>query len=209
MKASKNLSNKQIRDAKKVLELSKKYSELNAKSIAETDKQIEEIIAKNKAKEEASKNIDEILKEYNAKEAQRASKEIEKFNKMINDNLEMPSEKSEIINKLIELYSLIQIYYLNKVDNNLKANESIDNISIGSEIRELEKRLRDLPKKGSGVFTSQKEFAKLLTFLAQLLTNNSSKEPINDIKQLINNLYDNKQIIKQVYNVLKKTITYK
>ena len=78
----------------------------------------------------------------------------------------MSSEKSEIINKLIELYSLIQIYYLNKIDN-LKANEKLDGISIGSEIRELEKRLRDLSKKGSGVFTSQKEFAKLLTFLAQ------------------------------------------
>ena len=85
---------------------------------------------------------------------------------MINDNLDKSSEKSEIINKLIELYSLIQIYYLNKIDN-LKANEKIDGISIGSEIRELEKRLRDLSKKGSGVFTSQKEFAKLLTFLAQ------------------------------------------
>ena len=118
----------------------------------------------------------------------------------------MSSEKSETINKLIELYSLIQIYYLNKIDNNLKANEKIDSISIGSEIRELEKRLRDLSKKGSGVFTSQKEFAKLLTFLAQLLTNNGSKEPVNDIKQLINNLYDNKQITKQVYNVLNKTI---
>ena len=119
----------------------------------------------------------------------------------------MSSEKSEIINKLIELHSLIQIYHLNKIDNNLKANEKIDSISIVSEIRELEKRLRDLSKKGSGLFTSQKEFAKLLTFLAQLPTNNSSKEPINDIKQLINNLYDNKQITKQVYNVLNKTIT--
>ena len=204
MKAFKNLSNKQVRDAKKTLELIKKYSELNTKSIAETDKQTEEIIANNKAKEEASKNIDKVIKEYYTKEAQRVSKEIEKFNKMINGNLNMSSEKSEIINKLIELYSLIQIYYLNKMDNNLKANKNIDNISIGSEIRELEKRLRDLPKKGSGVFTSQKEFAKLLTFLAQLLTNNSSKEPINDIKQLINNLYDNKQITKQVYNVLNK-----
>ena len=94
---------------------------------------------------------------------------------MINDNLDVSSEKSEIINKLIELHSSIQIYYLNKIDNNLKANENIDNISIGSEIRKLEKRLRDLPKKGSGGFTLQKEFAKLLTFLAQLLTNNSSK----------------------------------
>ena len=59
------------------------------------------------------------------------------------------------------------------------------------------------------MITSQKEFAKLLTFLAQLLTNNSSKELINDIKQLINNLYDNKQIPKQVYNVLNKAITCK
>ena len=203
------MSNKQVSDAKKTLELSKKYSELNDMSIAKTDKQIEEIIEKNKAKEEASKNIDKVLKEYYTNEAQRASKKTEKFNKVINDNLVMSSEKSEIINKLIELHSLIQIYYLNKIDNNLKANKNIDNISIESEIRELEKRLRDLPKKGSDVFTLQKEFAKLLNFLAQLHTNNSSKEPINHIKQLINNLYDNKQITKQVYNVLNKTITYK
>ena len=73
--------------------------------MAKTDKQIEEIIAKNKAREKDSKNIDEIHKKYNAKEAQRASKEIEKFNEMINDNLDMSSEKSEIINKLIELHS--------------------------------------------------------------------------------------------------------
>ena len=209
MKPFKNLSNKQVRDAKKTLELSKKYSESNAKSIAKTDKQIEQIIAKNKARKEASKNINKILKEYYTKEAQRAFKEVEKFNKMINDNLDMSSEKSEIINKLMELYSLRQIYYLNKIDNILKANENIDNNSIESEIRELEKRLRDLSRKGSGVFTSQKEFVKLLSFLAQLLTNNSSKELINDIKQPINNLYDNKQITKQVYNVLHKTITYK
>ena len=107
MKAFKDLSNKQVRDAKKTLELGKKYSELNAKSIAKTDKQIEEIIAKNKAKEEARKNIDKVLEEYYTSKAQRAPKEIEKFNKMINDNLDMPSEKSEIINKFIELYSLI------------------------------------------------------------------------------------------------------
>ena len=79
----------------------------------------------------------------------------------------MSSEKSEIINKLIELNSLIQIYNLNKIDNNSKANEKIDNISISSEISELEERLRDLPKKGSGVFVSQKDFAKFFTSLAQ------------------------------------------
>ena len=155
---------------------------------------------------------DKVLKKYYAKEAQKASEEIEKYNKMINDNLDMSSEKSEIINKLIEIYNL------NKIDNNLKANENINNILIERDIMKLEKRLRELSKKGRGVFTSQKEFAKLLNFLAQLLTNNtaepsalarSSKKLISDIEQLINNLYDNKQITKQVYNMLNKSITYK
>ena len=96
---------------------------------------------------------------------------------------------------------------MNKIDNNL--NENINNISIERDIMKLEKRLRELSKKGKGVFTSQKEFAKLLTFLAQLLTNNSSKKLISDIEQLINNLYQNKQVTKQVYNMLNKSITYK
>ena len=156
MKTSENLFNKQVRDTKNFLKLVENKSKLNAESIAKTYKQIEEINAKNKAKEEDSKCIDEILKEYNKKEAQTASEEIEKLNKMINDNLDMSSEKSEIINKLIELYSLIQIYYLNKIDNNLKANENIDSISIGSEIMELKKRLTDLPKKGRGCLLCKK-----------------------------------------------------
>ena len=64
---------------------------------------------------------------------------------------------------------------MNKIDNNLKANESINITSIKSDIIKLEKKLRELSKKGLGVFTSQKEFAKLLTFLAQLLTNNTAE----------------------------------
>ena len=103
MEASENLFNKQIRDAKKILELSKKYSESNAK----TNKMVKELRAKIKDRGEVSTNTDKVLKEYNTKEAQKASEEIEKHNKVINDNLDMSSEKSEIINKLIELCSLI------------------------------------------------------------------------------------------------------
>ena len=79
-----------------------------------------------------------MVKEYYRKEAQRASEEVESFNKMINDNLDMSSEKSEIINRLIELHSLRRLYYLNNADNNSKANEKIDDVSIGREISELE-----------------------------------------------------------------------
>ena len=86
--------------------------------------------------------MNEILKKYHAKEAKSASEEVEKFNKMINDNLDMSSEKSEIINRLMEFYSLRQIHYLNKIDNNLKANETIDDDSINREINKLENRLR-------------------------------------------------------------------
>ena len=120
MEASENLFNKQFRDAEKILELSKKYKESNAK----TNKMIKKLCAKIKDREEVSKNTNKVLKKNYTKEAQKASEEIEKYNKMINDNLDMSSEKSEIINKLIELYNLIQIYYLNKIDNNLKGNEN-------------------------------------------------------------------------------------
>ena len=114
----------------------------------------------------------------------------------------MSSEKCEIINRLIELYSLIQIYYLNKIDNNLKANEKIDDVLISREINELEKTLRDQPKKESGVFTSQKEIAKLLTFLVQLHAGNNSKKLENDINQLLKTLYNSKQISELVYENL-------
>ena len=117
-----------------------------------------------------------MFKKYYTKEAQRASEEVEKFNKMINDNLDMSSEKSEIINRLIELYSLKRLHYLNNADNNSKVNEKIDYNSISREISELEKKLQDQLKKGSGMFNSQKEFAKLLNFLAQLHAGNNSKK---------------------------------
>ena len=66
----------------------------------------DELTKKLNARAEDDRKTNEILKNDYAEEAQRASKEVEKFNKMINDNLDMSSEKSQIINRLIELYSL-------------------------------------------------------------------------------------------------------
>ena len=48
-----------------------------------------------------------------------------------------------------------------------------------------------------------------LPILLSKLNINSSKELISNIEQPINNLYNNKQITKQVYNILNKAITYK
>ena len=47
-----------------------------------------------------------------------------------------------------------------------------------------------------------------LPILLSKLNINSSKELISNIKQLVKNLYGNKQITKQVYNILNKATTY-
>ena len=48
-----------------------------------------------------------------------------------------------------------------------------------------------------------------LPILLSKLNINSSKELTSNIKKLINDLYDNEQITKQVYNILNRAITYK
>ena len=65
------------------------------------------------------------------------------------------------------------------------------------------------------LFTPKKSLGRGLTvsslpiLLSKIYANNSSKKLIRDIEQLINNLYNNKQITKQVYNILNKSILYK
>ena len=98
-------------------------------------------------------------------EVKRASKNVEMINKMINNNLDMSNEKSEIINGLIELYNLKKLYYMNKIDNNSEINKTINKTLLDHVINELEKRFRDQNKKGNGMFTSEKKFAKLFAKL--------------------------------------------
>ena len=74
-----------------------------------------------------------------------------------------------------------------------------------------------IKKKSSKIKTSKaksfkdqkrKGYVDLPILLSKLNINNS-KELISNIEQLINNLHKNKQITKQVYNILNKAITYK
>ena len=61
-------------------------------------------------------------------------------------------------------------------------------------------------QKGSGTFTYQNKIVKLLTLLTQLLTKNNSKKLKFDINQILKELYNSKQITKQVYNILNESI---
>ena len=56
------------------------------------------------------------------------------------------------------------------------------------------------------MFTSQKEFAKLLTCLAQLHAGNNSKKLKNDINLLLKAPYKSKQISELVYENLVTAI---
>ena len=61
-------------------------------------------------------------------------------------------------------------------------------------------------KKSSGKGSN---ISSLPVLLSKIYTNNSSKELINDIKQLVKDLYKNKQMTKQVYNTLSFLELYK
>ena len=54
-----------------------------------------------------------------------------------------------------------------------------------------------------------KGYVDLPILLSKMYTNNNSKELKTNTKSLLNHLYDNKKITKQVYNILNKAITYK
>ena len=71
-------------------------------------------------------------------------------------------------------------------------------------LNDLKKILFTKKSSGRGLTTSS-----LPILLSRIYTNNSSKELINNIKQLLKNLHDNKQITNQVYNILNKALRYK
>ena len=130
---------------------------------------------------------------------------IKYLDKVIKENPKMSAKEIDIINQLKSLYTIRKEYFNVKINN--PKSKAPDLRIVDDQIRNLEKEFRD--QKGSGTFTSQNKFVKLLTFLTQLLTKNNSKKFKDDINQILKELYHSKQITKQVYNILNKSILYK
>ena len=139
---------------------------------------------------------------------------IKYLDKMIKENPKMSAKKKDIINQLKSLYTIRKFFFKIKIYNPESKPPNLK--SLDDQIRNLEKEFRD--QKGSGTFTSQNKFVKLLTLLTQLLTKNTAKPSAlarnskkfkDDINQILKDLYDSKQITKQVYDMLNKSITYK
>ena len=163
-------------------------------------------------------------------------KDKNEFLKLYNEIIKN-GEFSETINKKVISSNIFKHFLENILSGNTKDNEAEDDYIRG--IVDFEKKLnkskkgkkinklKDYAKKlRNSIYGKHKEkiktdqaksfedqkgkgYVNLPIALSKIYTNNSSKELINNIKQLINYLYDTKQVTKQVYSNLIKTITYK
>ena len=95
-----------------------------------------------------------------------------------------------------------------KKKKSIKSNE---NDKLKNYIKKIKYLVYEKNKNQVKSFKDQKGkgHVNLPIALSKIYTNNSSKELISNIEQLINDLYHNEKITKQVYNSLIKSITYK
>ena len=98
----------------------------------------------------------------------------------------MSTKKIDIISQLKSLYTIRRNYFKIKINNPKSKTPNLR--SLDNEICKLEDKFRD--RKGSGTFTYQNKFVKLLTLLIQLLTKNNSKKLKDDINQILKELYN-------------------
>ena len=178
----------------------KKLKKTNTKHFFDSEKKVEKLDPKYIGK--FLKNDE--LKEFYRYEPEISNARIKYFDRIINENPEISIRKISIITKLKELYAQRKTYFRNKFNNNLEINNFIKLRSTDDEIHKLEDEFRK--QQGSSVFTYQNKFVKLLTLLTQLLTKNNSKKLKDDINQILKELYNSKQITRQVYNTLNKAL---
>ena len=115
-------------------------------------------------------------------------------------------KKDEQINKYKQEIEELKEKLNDKDDaSKIKSNDDkiYDDMPYLETEEEAAERIADFhEKKGKG-------YVDLPILFLSKLNINSSKELVSNVKQLVKNLYDNKQITKQVYCILNKAITYK
>ena len=142
--------------------------------------------------EKSNKKNKSLINKYK-KELQNLKNIIHEEDEFFNNDEKNRIKKDEEINKYKQKIKELEEKLDNKDDNNIPYLETEE---------EAAERIADsYEKKGKGYID--------LPILLSKLNINSSKELLSNVKQLVKNLYDNKQITKQVYNILNKAITFK
>ena len=148
-----------------------------------------------------SKNKDDFLKLYN--EIIKNGEFTETANKKVISSKIFKDFAEDILNGNIKNNNK-EIYKkrLDGVENDLTKSKKSKNVNQLKDYLMKIKHLTGIKdRKGKGYVD--------LPILLSRLNIDSSKELISNLKQLVKNLYDNKQITKQGYNILNKAITYK
>ena len=131
--------------------------------------------------------------------------------------LDLGNDEYVYFNDISDFLHNIKYGVINNLNKEKKYNTKFRNIenklankkNYCRNLSLYEKYLNDLKK---NIFFDRKLSGRGLTISylpilqSKIYTNNSSKELINDIKQLVKNLCDNKQITKQIYNILNKAL---
>ena len=137
--------------------------------------------------------------------------------KKIDNIIDIGNNESINFNDIINFSKDIMNGKINNSNKEKKYNENFKNIE-----ENLENKTKDnntiklyiiyLNQLKKILFTLKKSSGKGLTIndlpilLSKIYTNNNSKEIINEITQLTKKLYYNKQITKQLYNILNKAL---
>ena len=132
-------------------------------------------------------------------------KQLNENEKYFNDEEKIRIKKNKEINRYKQEIQELKEKLNDKDDvSEIKSNDDEiydDDIRYLETQEEAAERIADFhEKKGKGYVD--------LPILLPKLNINISKELISNVKQLVKNLYDNKQITKLVYNILNKAITY-
>ena len=143
--------------------------------------------------------------------------EIKQNVKNIDNIIDIGNNESINFNDIINFLKDIMKSKINNSDKEKKYNEKFKNIEKKIENRTkynntIRLYIIYLNQLKNILFTFKKSSGKGLTIndlpilLSKIYTNNNSKEMINEIIQLTKKLYDNKQITKQLYNILNKAL---
>ena len=162
------------------------------------------LIMKKKNRIKRNNEINKYKKEIQELKKQMKMKSILMMKKKnrIKRNNEINKYKKEIQEIKEKLNNKDDTTEIKNNDYENKEEETYDDIPYLQTEEEAAEKIADFhEKKGKGYVD--------LPILLSKLNINSSKGLRSNLKQLVKNLYDNKQITKQAYNILNKAITYK
>ena len=104
-----------------------------------------------------------------------------------------------------------QLYTIEKVKNLYESRQKIidllnDYSNIGSEAIYKSKQNKTTEGKGLKILTPKQMFQRLPIALAQVKAGNNSENLLNEIRQIVYSLYQEKEITKKVCNNIIKSL---